>query len=180
MAEKISQVYAKALFELGEESHRLDSFYEELKALEALFSENPDFLKLLWAPTITAEEKKQMLSTTFEGKLDKDIYNFLRLLCDNGRIDSFMAIYADFAQMYNEYKNILEVTAITSVALSQSLKQKLIAKLEQVSSKKITLIEKVDKSIMGGIVLSYNNTLIDNSVATKLEKMKSQINSIIA
>ncbi len=180
MAGKISQVYATALFELASESDKLSVFNEELLALKSVFSQNPDFIKLLSAPTMSDSQKYDMLSKAFEGKVEKDIYNFLRLLCDNGRIDSFIAIAEDFAQMYNEHMNILEVTAITSIPMSQGLKQKLIAKLEQVSSKKITLIEKVDKSIMGGIVLSYNNTRIDSSVATKLEKMKSQINSIIA
>ena len=45
--------------------------------------------------------------------------------------------------------------------MSEALKQKLISKLELVSSKKIVLVEKTDESILGGIVLSYGNTQID-------------------
>ena len=41
------------------------------------------------------------------------------------------------------------------------------------------LHEKLDKSILGGIVLRYGNTQIDSSVKTKLDKIKAQIDSAI-
>lgn len=42
------------------------------------------------------------------------------------------------------------------------------------------LVEKVDKSLMGGIVLRYSDTEIDGSVRTKLDDIKAQIDGVIA
>jgi F-type H+-transporting ATPase subunit delta len=84
-----------------------------------------------------------------------------------------------FKQMYYDKKNILEVTATTTVPMTAALRQKLTDKLEKVSGKSVILHEKLDKSILGGIVLRYGNTQIDSSVKTKLDKIKAQIDSAI-
>ena len=80
----------------------------------------------------------------------------------------------------NDRNNILEVTACTTQPLSDRLKNKLTDKLASLSGKKIVLIEKIDSSIMGGIVLSYGNSRLDASVRMRLENMRRSINSIIA
>ena len=48
------------------------------------------------------------------------------------------------------------------------------------SGAKIVLVEKVDKSLMGGIVLRYSDTEIDGSVRTRLDDIKAQIDGVIA
>jgi F-type H+-transporting ATPase subunit delta len=89
-------------------------------------------------------------------------------------------IYGDFRARYNEKMNILEVTAVTAEPLSARLREKLVDKLGKVTGKKIVLSEKTDKSIIGGIVLRYANTEIDSSVKTRLDKLKAQIDGVIA
>ncbi|MBR3921201.1 MAG: F0F1 ATP synthase subunit delta, partial [Oscillospiraceae bacterium] len=64
--------------------------------------------------------------------------------------------------------------------LSDALKTKLKAKLESVSGKKITLVEKTDKSILGGIILDYDNVRMDSSIRNRLEGIKTSVKSIIA
>ena len=76
--------------------------------------------------------------------------------------------------------NILEVTVITSQAMSDGIRQKLKDKLGSVSGKTILLDERVDRALLGGIILRYENTEIDSSVKGKLEKLKKQIDSTIA
>ena len=63
--------------------------------------------------------------------------------------------------------------------LSDKLRKKLVDKLQSVSGKTVILHEKLDKSILGGIVLRYANTEIDSSVKTKLDNIKAQIDRII-
>lgn len=180
MAGKVQRVYCTALFELGVESNMLDAFSEQMRTASKVFETTPEFVKLLSAPTVSAEEKSKMITTVFAGRFDKSIESFIHLLTDNGRIAMFEMIADEFIKMYNEHNNILEVTATTSISLSRELRDKLKAKLGSISGKNIVLVEKLDPSILGGIVLSYENTRLDASVKGKLEKMKSQINSIIA
>jgi len=121
-----------------------------------------------------------MISKAFEGRVCETVFNFMNVLCDNGRFKYFNAVASEFKEMYNEKNGILEVCATTTMPLSENLREKLISKLEKVSGKKIQLVEKIDASIMGGIVLDYNNTQINASVKKRLDDMRQQIDSIIA
>lgn len=180
MAGKLEKVYADALFELANEENNLDTVYNELNAVCEILNANSDFVKLLGIPTVSNEEKKKLISNCFEKKLSDTVFNFLNVLCDNGRMKYYSSIIDEFKTLYNDKNGILEVEVITTVKLSENLKTKLLEKLSKNSGKKISLVEKIDPSIMGGIVLKYNNTQIDASVKARLDNMRQQIDSIIA
>lgn len=180
MTGMLEKKYALALFELATEENSLDAICEEIKSLKQIFEANTEYLKALAVPTLNFDEKAKSFDEVFKGKLSDTVYNFMMVLIDKNRIKSYSYIADEFVRQYNEKYGIVEITAITAKPLSDGLKVKLIEKLEKVSSKKITLIEKVDSTILGGIMLSYNNTQIDASVSSKLDAMRSKINSIIA
>lgn len=171
--------YAEALFELSLENDCLESVYEEFLSVTQIFKENPDFVKFLNLPTVEWDEKEKILSKVFGDKLSEVMFNFLNVTAQKGRVKGLSLIFSEFKALYNDKMNILEVTATTAIPLSDSLREKLADKLSAVSGKKIVLKERVDSKIIGGIVLSYNNTEIHASVRDKLEKLKAQINSIV-
>lgn len=180
MAETLERVYASALFELCIENNSLSDIFEEMTQVNDIFSENEDFLKLLSSPLISLENKHDVLDKTFSDRLSDMFFDYLCVLTDKGRIGFFSGIFSEFKEMYNKQMNILEVTVITSQPMSEKIREKLINKLSCVSGKKIVLDERVDKSLLGGIVLRYENTEIDSSVKGKLDKLKKQIDSTIA
>ena len=77
-----------------------------------------------------------------------------------------------FNAKYNEYKNIADVLVITSIPLTENLREKLIKKLEGSLKKTILLTEKTDPSIIDGMIIEYDNKRIDNSVRSKLEELR--------
>lgn len=172
--------YASALFEIAVEENSLDEIFCEVKQLRTIFSDNSDYLRVLSAPTLSFSEKEKSIDEVFKGKLSETMYNTIMVLIENSRITSFNYIADEFIRLYNEKNGIVEITVITAKPLKPELKQKLKHKLVSISSKEIILNEKIDKNILGGIMLSYNNTQIDASIKSKLDAMRSKINSIIA
>lgn len=171
--------YAEALFELSLENDCLESVYEEFLSVTQILNENPDFVKFLNLPTVEWNEKEKIISKAFSDKLGEVMFNFLNVTAQKGRVKGLSLIFSEFKALYNDKMNILEATATTAIPLTDSLRERLIDKLSAVSGKKIVLKERVDSKIIGGIVLSYNNTEIHASVRDKLEKLKAQINSIV-
>ena len=182
MAYSLENVYAQALIELCCEDKCAEAVFDELGTVkEIIFSdENQSYIELLSSPLIAAADKENALKSVFEGKISDLTLDFVRLLSEKERIKFLPGIYNELKEMYYKMSNILEVTAVTSRSLSARLKDKLVNKLETVSGKKIILSEKTDEAILGGIVLRYGNTEIDSSVKTKLEKLKKQIDGVIA
>lgn len=180
MAETLEKVYASALYELCCENDSLQNVFDEFISVVEIFNENEEYVKLLSSPLVDNADKDDMLNKTFGGKISNLLLDFLCLLSDKGRAEYYKGIFNEFKNMYNEKMNILEVKVTTTEILSENIKQKLIDKLEKVTGKSIVLEEGIDKSLLGGIIVKYDNTEIDSSVKSKLEKLKRQIDSTIA
>lgn len=175
MAELVQNTYANSLFEVALENSKEEEVSSQLAELQDIFAQNSEYLKILSAPVVAREVKQQLVGEAFEGRVSFIVLNFLRLLVDNGRFDLINAIILEYKSIYDEHRGILEVTAITAAPLSDKLYEKLVAKLNLSTGKKVRLKTFVDEKILGGIKLSYNNTEVDATVKSKLDEMKLAI-----
>ncbi len=173
MTGDIGKIYADALFQLCKEDNSLDEAFENLSQCSKIFAENSELLKIMSAPTVTVSEKKDILS-----KLFSDcgmVYNLLCILAEKNRASYICQIADSFSKLYNDFNNIAEMTVITCVPLSSEMRSKMIEKLSKKFNKKVKLNEKVDKSIIGGVIVQYGNMQMDNSVRTKLNSVKKEL-----
>ncbi|MDO5560224.1 MAG: ATP synthase F1 subunit delta [Oscillospiraceae bacterium] len=173
MAGEIAQVYAEALFELYSENGHDDQIYSDINSYADVFRSNTELEELLSSPLMTSEEKADVLKRVFDD--DSITGDFIHLLCDKGRISYLDRIKDFFNIRYNEFKNITEVTVITSTPLTDELRLKVTAMLGRKIKKEIRLIEKTDPSIIDGIIIDYNNRRIDSSVRARLDSMRSSV-----
>ena len=180
MESLVAQRYAASLFEVGVEENCLEQLWQEISWLGELFSQNPQFLKLLAAPTLTQSEREQIIKSTLEGQLSAYAFNFVHILADKGRIASFSHIVTEFRKLYNKHNNIQDVVAITAVPLDERLANKLRLRLEELTGKTVVLENQVDASILGGVVLKIDNDLVDDSVRSRIEGLKKQLSAVIA
>jgi len=181
----VDKTYANALFALLEEekSDRLtfDTTLSQLNAVRTIMTDVPDFVKLLSTPTVENEEKLALISETFEGKMSEKVYNFLRLLTVNKRIERFNGICNVFRGLYNEKFNIAEITVTSAMPITAEQREKIAAKMAQVTGgESVEITEKVDKSIIGGVMIDYGNTRFDGTVKTRLNELKKEISGVIA
>ncbi len=178
----VEKAYGDALFSLVIENDEklLSDILLELKTVAGIFSAEPDFIKLLKTPTILMEEKLSVIKEAFGGKVHEYVLNYLLVLTENGRINYFDKILAYFTQLHNDYKNIADVTVVSAMPLSDEMAEKIRAKMQKVTGKTVNMTLKTDKSVIGGVVISYGNTTIDGSVRARLERLKADIAGIIA
>ncbi len=180
MAEVLENIYAQAMYELCEEQDCCAGAFEELTALEKVFDDNEDLVRTLRSPLIAFEDKQNILINIFSGRVSDTVLDFLCLVTQKGRAGCIGAICREFKKIYYAKNNILEVKVTTSQPLSERLEEKLVAKLENILGKKIELKKEVDPSIIGGIIVKYDNTELDSSVRGRLDRLRGQIDSVIA
>ena len=83
-----------------------------------------------------------------------------------------LSIAQEFRKLYN-LKNNIQIATVSSVeALSEDQKKMFITKITQALNKEVILNEKIDKSLIGGYVLTVNDTQIDTSVKKRLADMR--------
>ena len=79
-----------------------------------------------------------------------------------------------FRDRYNADHDILEVTAVSAVALTAPAREKLLAKLQTMTGKNIVLTETVDPSVIGGMRLDMGGTRLDAPVQRHLERLREE------
>lgn len=171
-----SLVYAKALFALCEEEEKADAVMDELREISSLMRQNSDYAILLDSPTVSLQERLSLIDAAFNGA-EEYVINFIKILCEKKCVHLFTNCVKQYEKLYNKERNIENVTVITAAELSDSLCKKLTDKLEKESGKKIILDLKVDKSLLGGIVLRTQNSQTDASIRSRLDAVRKVLAS---
>lgn len=179
MIDVIANRYAEALFQIGEEENKTDNLYNELKEVSSLMITNSDLNNVMKSPLVSKIEKIQLIDALFAGKVDNDLKNFLKVLIEKGRINSLKAIEATYKGLLNEKNNIIEGYVISAVPMDNEKIKELETELSKKYNKNVTLENKVDKSVLGGVLVRLGNTEIDGTIKTRLDGLKNQLSQVI-
>ena len=175
MSSEVSSVYANALFSLAKEQGDavLQETRSDLRQTAVLFSLNPDLTRLLSLPTLSVEERLEIAKKIFgeEGLASRLIF----LLIDHGRVPFLGEIADDFDAKMLEYQDTTDVTVTTAVALSPEQKERLRDALAKKLHQTIRITERIDRRILGGVIVQYGDTRIDNSVKYRLDALREQL-----
>lgn len=167
------KTYGGALYELAAEEGLSEKILEELETLSAVFAENPQFMQLLGTPSVAKQERVQILDDCFRGKIQPYFLNFLKILCEKGIIRSLKGCGEEFRKRYYEDHGILEVRAVSAVALKDAQKQALCAKLKEMTGKEIALNSTVDPHCIGGVRLELEGQEFDGTIRSRLDAMRA-------
>ncbi|MCC3864306.1 F0F1 ATP synthase subunit delta [Terrisporobacter petrolearius] len=180
MIDIIANRYAEALFQLSEDENITKEIYNELHNVVETVKNNKDLDNVLRSPLVAKIEKVKLIESLFNNKINNNLKNFLKILVEKGRISSLKSIELTFKQLLNDKNNIIEGTVISAIPLTDKKVKELEEKLSKKYNKNVTLENKVDQSILGGVLVRLGNTQIDGSVKTRLDNIKDQLSQVIS
>jgi ATP synthase F1 delta subunit len=171
----IAATYGSALFEAARDLDKIDAIGEELAALDRIFRDEPDFFSLVCSPGIDAVGKKDAVKAVLEGRVTKELLNFLFILIDKRRIGGFHAIVKAYQTQVNANLGISIGTAYSAVPLSESRIKRLEEETGKLLKKNVRLDNLIDDDVIGGVRIFIEGKLIDASVRKRLDTMKEQL-----
>ena len=163
--------YGQALYDLAKEEGLDAAILQQLEVLTDSFAQEPDFLRLLAAPNLSKTERCGILDSSFQGKVEPYLLNFMKILTEKGYIRQFPDCCKAYRRAYNTDHGIVCVRAVSAVALTDEQKQKLTAKLETITGKTIALENRLDPAVLGGIRLDYDGVQVDGTVKSRLDSI---------
>jgi len=169
----VSGRYATALFELARDEKVVDAVKNDLDAFDTMLAGSTDLKRLVRSPVFSAEAQSKALTAVLEGAGITGISaNFLKLLTANRRLFAVTDVIRAFRALVANFKG--EATAEVTVAepLSDKNLDSLKAALKSVTGKDVALNVKVDRSIIGGLVVKLGSRMVDSSLRTKLNSIK--------
>ena len=170
----IARPYAKAVFDLAQESNAYDAWTTALEQL-AVISNDADFSALVSDPRVDGAKVAELLNDLAKDSLPEGGANLINLLVQNDRLDSLADISQQYTDLVAKAKALVNAEVITAVALTDDQKSSLAAALEQRLGLKVELEETVDADLVGGAIIKAGDLVIDGSAKGRIEKLTTAL-----
>ena len=168
--------YARALVEVGAKQDNVSIVLEELEAIRSQLQNVPLLQQLFLNPAVSQEKRKRVLDElSSRQKMQQLSVNFLSTLMRRGRLNLLEQILASAEEQFLERRGITVVEVTTAKALRPDEQEKLIAKLEAFTGRKVRLENRIDRSLIGGVVTRIGSTLYDGSIEAQLQQLRTRI-----
>jgi F-type H+-transporting ATPase subunit delta len=170
---KVASRYAKSLIDLALEQNALEEVKTDMQLFVDTLKESSELQAVLKNPIIPIGKKNAIVSAIFLNKIHAVPSAFLKIVIDKGRSEVLYGTAKEFLNQYNIYKNIVTAKVISATELSEEAKADIINKVKAVTNGEVVLKTSVDKSLIGGFILTVGDKQIDASISSKLNQLKN-------
>jgi len=167
----IAKIYATAMLNLSKPSGQADGLRRELADVAGLLDGQPEFEAFLSNPTVGAEARQRMIEKVFRGRFSDVLVDSLQVLNRKDRLGLIRSIAHAYRLLHDELMKRIEVHVRTAVPLNEALRTQLRTKLAAKTGKQAELVETVDETLIGGLIVQIHDEKYDNSVLRKLRTL---------
>ncbi len=168
--------YAKAILETAVSAGKTAQVNDDMKSIVASVSGSQELSEFLSSPIISSEVKMNALSEVF-ANVQSETKMLFRLLQENKRFEILQPIALQFNRLFDEMNGVEVAKVTTAFPITPELETKVLAKIAEISNKKITIENIVDPSIIGGFVLRIGDKQYNASVANRLQELKREFSN---
>ena len=175
MNEPVIEAYARALFEIARAEGSLDEVEDELFRFARSFEGSDALRSALTDEMIPAAKRQAIIEDLLGGKATSTTTQLISMVVGSGRSRDLPAIIDQLVARASSSKN-LEVAEVRSATeLTDDQKTRLAAALANATGRQVNLKVVVDPSVLGGLVATVGDTVIDGSVRTRLDQLKARL-----
>ena len=172
--------YAQALFDLAKESNAADKVGADLATFQSLIDESDDLRRFLRSPAIAAEEQVKALDEILKrAGIAGTAANFLKLVAAKRRLFAVADMIRDYHKLNDAEKGVARAEVTVAEPLRDAHVLALKDALASVAgSSDVEIAVKVDPAIIGGMVVKLRSRMIDSSLRTKLNMIRTRLKEV--
>ena len=166
--------YAAAMFEAANAAGGQDAVLEVRNQMEEvirLMHSDMDLSMALSDATYTPAQRNEIAHAVF-ASCNPAFTEVVAVMAERGDADLLSRVNKAYGDELENKLNLCVVDVTTVVALDDNLRHIITEKAEAELGKKAVLRERIDRSILGGIIMSVNGKHIDASVVSQLNKAR--------
>lgn len=170
-----TDAYARALFEIARAEGQIDRVEDELYRVARAFESNDQLRATLSDATIPAERREAVVEQLLGGRAAPTTVNLVSFVVTSGQVRDLPAIFDALVGMAAEGKSEDVAEVRSAVPLTDDQRARLSAALQKATGRTVNLKVVVDPSVMGGLVAVVGDEVIDDTVRTRLEQLKTRM-----
>lgn len=171
----IARPYARAAFARArDEDSGLQNWSKMLGVLAAAIS-NDRVRTALDSPVLTTEDEARLVIDLLDDELSEAGKNFVSVLAQYGRLALAPDIWEQYELLKAHFEKTMDVEVLSAFEVSDEEKDTLMSSLKKRLQREINIDARVDKSLLGGVIIRAEDTVIDNSIRGKLAKLSQAL-----
>ena len=172
----IARRYAAALFDVVSKSGDPARARRDLDEVAGVIRGHEELARVLENPAIAPAKKRAVITEILKhGDVMAEVGRLLLMLADQDRLLLVQEIAEMFGQRVMTASRVLPAEVVTASPLSAASREKLATALGQATGSDVTLTERVDPAIVGGVVAKVGSVVFDGSVTRQIEKMRQKL-----
>ncbi len=173
---KIALRYAQALCDVSDSQKVTDKVLADMQALKAAYDEQADLRAFVNDPlSSVAAQDATIQQIAKKAKLQALTVNTLRALVDNRRLSVLPHLIDAFTQETERRAGIVNADVTSAYPLKADQTKALEDALARLAGNKVNLAVTVDKTLLGGLTIRLGSTVIDDSVAGRLARLRQSM-----
>ncbi|MGZ9107068.1 MAG: F0F1 ATP synthase subunit delta [Rhodoplanes sp.] len=175
----LAQRYSHALFELADEERAVDAIAKDLDSLAAMIAGSADLNRLIRSPVIAREDQFRAMTALVEAAGMHELTGkFIGLLARNRRLFVLPGIIKAFRDLLARRRGETAAEVTSAHKLSDAHIQALAAALKKAVGTDVSIADRVDPSILGGLIVRVGSRMMDSSLRTKLQRLRLAMKGI--
>ena len=171
----IARAYSGAMLKLATARGEADALLAELTELVSYLDQQPDLNELFTNSMVDPARRKDAIEKIFRGKASELLVDTIQVLSRKERLGLIRTIVEAYRLAHEDLRGQVDVHVRTAVPLPGELRKRLHEVASSHTGKDAQLIETVDESLMGGIVLQFGDEKFDASIASSIERLKGSL-----
>jgi F-type H+-transporting ATPase subunit delta len=167
--------YARALFEVARAEGTLDEVEDELFRFARSYESSDALRTALTDEHLPVEKRQAIVEDLLGGKATSATVQLVSMVVGSGRTRDLPAIVDSLVERASSAKQLDVAEVRTAVVLSADQQARLKAALENSTGKNLNLKAIVDPTVLGGVVATIGDTVIDDTVRTRIDQLQSRL-----
>lgn len=165
--------YATALFDLGQDSGNLDKIAGDIADLGKILDESAELRSVISSPLISRDEQGAAVQAIAErAGFDDLTRKFLGLVSSKKRLFALPGIVRAFRALMARHRGEISADVVSARPLTDAQKTALAAELKTAMGQDVTIEDRVDADLMGGLVVKVGSVMVDSSIRTRLQNLE--------
>jgi len=164
---------AAILLDISDES--AEAVHSSLQLIDILIRKDARFRSLLQSKRISHDKKMTIIRKVLADICHPNAIEFLGLMTEEKSVKIIRQVLNVFDVLYKEKEGIVAVQAHVAKELNSDEVDALQHNLQKAMNKKADMNIEVDEKLLGGIKLRIENTFLDASLKSNLNRLQSEL-----
>ncbi len=173
----LARRYAAALFDVTEKTGGTAQAFADLQALRDVIAGHDELRKVLSSPAIPAVRKRAIVTALAAraGMASPEVARLVELMAERGRLWLVGEVTSAFEGRVNELRKVMPAEVTSAQPLDETSRAAIAGALKRATGSDVRITERVDPSLVGGIVARVGSLVFDGSVIRQMERLRQRL-----